>query len=69
MQLGAVSEYDFLQAARRGSCLRLVRGNGNYIARLQGSLAPADQHKRLRSSRLNHPMLHFALVILRIELN
>src|SRR5580704_7657553 len=69
MQLAAIGEHDLVEAPHRGSCLGLVNVDGDYVSGGQRTLAPPDQHKRLRGSRFNDPMLDLTLVILRIELN
>src|ERR1700681_1267477 len=68
MQLAAIGEHDLVEAPRWVARLGLVHVDGDYVAGCQGTLAPADQYKRLRGSRFSNPMLDFAFVILRIEL-
>src|ERR1700680_1498284 len=68
MQLAAIGEHDFVEAPRWVARLGLVHVDGDYVSGCQGTLAPADQYKRLRGSRFSNPMLDLAFVILRIEL-
>ena len=69
VQSSPVGEDNMIETPDRVTILGRIHVDGDYVAGLHRSLAPANQPQRLRCGRFSNPMCNIAFRILYIEFN